>query len=546
MQAFAQLLDRLYFTSSKLSKIRILHDYFREVPDPDRGWAVAAIVGDLKFKQFKRGLIRELMSERVDPVLFDLCYDYVGETAETVSHLWPRSEPEVEGRLKSLPRLHELVETLGSLDSDSLRHYVVDLLDASNANERWAFIKLATGGLRIGVSERFLKQTLADYGDIDINEIEALWHSLKPPYESLFAWLEKKGARPEVAPGPTFHPVMLAHPIADERLSEINPQDFVAEWKYDGVRVQAVVTAHGSALYSRTGEDISNTFPDLMGALRSPVVLDAELVVQPNRQWGTFNDLQQRLNRKHVTPRMLGELPAHLIVYDILQEGDESLIQLSWEVRRQRLEEWHAQHGNTFVSLSPIVDFQSVDALKPQRAECGTTGKAHLEGFMFKRRDSLYVPGRPMGQWYKWKRDPFLIDAVMMYAQRGHGKRSSFYSDYTFGLWKGDVLSPVGKAYFGFTDEELKQLDQWVRDHTISRFGPVREVEQGLVLEIAFDSVHESPRHKSGVALRFPRIHRIRWDKPAAEADQLETIKAFIIQQSKPSQLEFFEDMELW
>lgn len=543
MQAFSQLLERLYFTSSKRSKTALLHDYWRTTEDPDRGWAVAAIAGRLKFKGFKRGLVRDLVRTRVDPVLYDLCYDYVGETAETVSHLWPAAQRPSDPT--SAVALHTVIDNLSKLQGATLQAYVADLLDAATAHQRWALIKLATGGLRVGISQRFLRQALADYGNIDIAEVEVIWHSLAPPYEILFAWLEGKAERPQVRAGPTFHPVMLAHPLPPHRLAEINSQHFAAEWKYDGVRVQLVVTREGVDLFSRTGDSMGRAFPEVLQAVHRPVVLDAELVVKPNGAWGTFADLQQRLNRKQVAARWLQDYPAHLIVYDILREDETALTHLPLGSRRQHLERWYrAQEGNALLSLSPWVDFKTVDDLQLLRDACGRSGKVHVEGFMFKRLDSAYVAGRPMGQWYKWKRNPFLIDTVMLYAQRGHGKRSSLYSDFTFGLWHEDAVLPVGKSYFGFTDDELLKLDKWVRDHTTSRFGPVREVELGLVLEIAFDAVQASPRHKSGVAMRFPRVHRIRWDKPYEEADTLQTLRALIVEQASPApsaQLELFE-----
>jgi len=245
-----------------------------------------------------------------------------------------------------------------------------------------------------------------------------------------------------------------------------------------------------------------------------------------------FNDLQQRLNRKTVTKGMLTSHPAHIRLYDMLFEGDEDLRPLPFVERRARLEAWHAAHAPERTDVSEIIGFQSIAELETLWAGARATG---IEGLMLKRRASPYIAGRPKGHWYKWKRAPLIIDAVLMYAQRGSGKRSSYYSDYTFGAWRTSEagaaeLVPVGKSYFGFTDEELKQLDSFVRSHTVDSFGPVRQVEPKLVFEVAFDSVHRSTRHKSGVAMRFPRIHRIRWDKPAEEADTLETVKGMIVE----------------
>jgi DNA ligase-1 len=268
--------------------------------------------------------------------------------------------------------------------------------------------------------------------------------------------------------------------------------------------------------------------------------LDGELLILRGGRVQSFNVLQQRLNRKQVTAALLSDFPAYIRAYDLLAVDGEDLRPLPFSIRRRRLETFVAGAGIERLDVSPQIAFSSWGFLAEARRDPASAGAgddaAAIEGLMLKRQDSIYVPGRPKGLWYKWKRDPFSIDAVMMYAQRGHGKRSSFYSDFTFGVWRpgaaGDELVPVGKAYFGFTDDELRQLDRYVRNNTSNRFGPVREVthgqDAGLVLEIAFEGLNRSNRHKSGVAMRFPRIARIRWDKPAREADRLETLETLI------------------
>jgi DNA ligase-1 len=261
----------------------------------------------------------------------------------------------------------------------------------------------------------------------------------------------------------------------------------------------------------------------------------------------SFNVLQQRLNRKSVTPKLTKEFPIHLRAYDLLADDDTDLRLLPFVERRARLEAFVAKLDNPRIDLSPVVpfdDWMTITAARADPAAFGAGDDAEaVEGVMLKRRDAVYLPGRPKGQWWKWKRDPHIIDAVLMYAQRGHGKRSSYYSDYTFGVWTegddGERLVPVGKAYFGFTDEELLQIDRFVRRNTTEKFGPVRHVvhepDQGLVLEVAFEGLQRSPRHKSGVAMRFPRISRLRWDKPPREADRLETLKRMLKTEAEPS-----------
>src|SRR5437588_5298203 len=321
---------------------------------------------------------------------------------------------------------------------------------------------------------------------------------------------------------PTFSPLMRAQPIDDSDLDGLDPRDYLAEWKWDGIRVQLVARGTHRRLYSRSGDDIGAAFPDVLETMPAEATLDGELLVLRNGEVAPFNDLQQRLNRKTPTPKLMRDFPAAVRLYDILREGPEDLRGLSFAKRRHRLEMWHARAPRPTLDVSPMVPFTSWDELGELRDGARQRG---IEGLMLKRADSLYVSGRPKGPWFKWKRGALTLDTVLMYAQRGHGKRSSFYSDYTFGAWRGDALVPVGKAYSGFTDEELRRLDKWVRDNTTNRYGPVREVTPSLVLEIACDSVHRSSRHKSGVAMRFPRVHRIRWDKPYREADTLATLE---------------------
>ncbi|MEP9396790.1 cisplatin damage response ATP-dependent DNA ligase [Mesorhizobium sp. KR2-14] len=532
MHRFAELLDRLVLTPSRNGKLTLLTDYFRAIEDPDRGLALAAITGDLSIAAVKPAMLRTLVTERLDPVLFGYSYDYVGDLAETVSLVWP--EPPAHHAANARPTLADVVGALQAASRSDGPRVLARLLDRADISARYAIIKLVTGGLRIGVSARLAKQALADLGGVDVTEIEELWHGLRPPYTDLFAWLEGKGPKPEKAAKALFRPVMLANPIGDGDLERLDPADYAAEWKWDGIRVQAVSEGSIRRLYSRTGDDISPAFPDLVEAMRFEGVLDGELLVgDPQRETGTFSDLQQRLNRKTVSAKMRERYPVFVRCYDLLQEGAEDVRALPFLERRGRLENFVRRLDPDRFDLSPLALFYSWDELEEMRSN---PPHPVIEGVMLKRRDSAYLAGRPKGPWFKWKRDPFTVDAVLMYAQRGHGKRSSFYSDYTFGVWAGpdgaEELVPVGKAYFGFTDEELRQIDKFVRDNTVERFGPVRSVradrDHGLVLEIAFEGLNRSTRHKSGVAMRFPRISRLRWDKPAAEADRIETLQALL------------------
>jgi ATP-dependent DNA ligase len=526
MRAFADLLDRLYFTHSNLAKSALLQDYFRRTPDPDRGWAVAAIAGELRFDLFKRALVRDLIVERTDPALFALSYDYVGEMSETVAHLWPA--PPVPPENPELPPLHAVIEAFRNRSKPEIRALLTGLLDICTPAQRWALLKLGTQTLRVGISARFMKRVLADYGKVALGDVEEVWHGLAPPYTELFAWLEGRAAKPDTGEQVVFHPVMLANAIDDADIGQISAEDFQAEWKYDGIRVQLVSLPAGKALFSRTGDEVSAAFPDLLAGIDFHAVLDGELVVRRNGEVGSFNELQQRLNRKTPSAKLIAEAPAHMILYDALRLGQRDLRALPLTERRAHLDRWYIETAPRAMDIAMPLAFDTPESLAALRASATEVGGAYVEGLMLKRKSSPYIAGRPQGQWYKWKRDPKLVDAVLMYAQRGSGKRSSFYSDYTFGLWRDGELLPVGKAYFGFTDEELRELDRWVRNNTTARYGPVREVEKALVFEVAFDSVHASTRHKSGVAMRFPRISRIRWDKPADEADHLAALEKLI------------------
>jgi DNA ligase 1 len=583
MNRFAELLDRLAYEPSRNNKLRLMIDYFRSTGDPERGWALAALAGGLSFPHAKAGLIRSLIAERTDPVLFELSYDYVGDLSETVALMWPTQSapsplagedwgggsggdvqtatialplstpaPDPSPQGESLSKEHNLtltdvVETLARLGKAQLPQQLARWLDALDETGRWALIKLVTGGLRVGVSARLAKAAVAALGDKDVHDVEVIWPALAPPYRELFAWLEGRAGKPVSGDPAPFRPPMLAHALDNADLAGLNPADFTAEWKWDGIRVQAVAGREGkpdgrlvARLYSRTGEEISKSFPDLLAALLFPGAIDGELLIMRDRRVQTFNVLQQRLNRKTVTAKLTAEFPAHLRAYDLLADGEEDLRERPFAERRARLERFVERFGDERIDLSPLIPFRNWDELIAARKNPAIAGAgpdaAAVEGVMLKARAALYLPGRPKGLWWKWKRDPFIIDAVLMYAQRGHGKRSSYYSDYTFGVWTkgddGDELVPVGKAYFGFTDEELLQIDRFVRRNTIERFGPVREVvheaDRGLVLEVAFEGLQRSSRHKSGVAMRFPRINRLRWDKPPGQADRLDRLEALL------------------
>jgi DNA ligase-1 len=539
MQAFADLLNALLLANGRNEKLRLIVSYLRNQPDPDRGWMMAALTDGLSFPAVKSSTVRALMAERVDPILWTISRDYVGDTAETASLLWP----EPANPVFSLLSLSEAVAAMMRLTRMTAARELAQMLDQLDADGRYALLKLALGALRVGVSGRLAKLAFAQAFDIRVEEVEEYWHGQTPPYTALFDWAARGAPPPEDGHQLRFRPFMLAHPLEGSALDAVL-RDFpayVAEWKWDGIRVQLVHAGGRTKVYSRGGEEISAAFPDIAEALVVPAVLDGELLVRGDTQGGdglgerqggaaSFNALQQRLGRKTVSRKLMEEHPAFVRLYDILSLYGEELRTEPWESRRTALERLLPALDPKRFDLSTVIaagDFAELEEIRASARD------AAIEGVMLKRRDSPYVGGRKAGLWYKWKRDPLVVDCVLMYAQRGSGKRSSFYSDFTFGCWAGDpgegaALLPVGKAYFGFTDDELKWLDQFVRRNTLNRFGPVREVEPTLVLEIGFDSIHASKRHKSGVAMRFPRILRIRTDKPAHEADRLSALTAML------------------
>ena len=523
MQSFAFLLDALLFTPGRNAKLRLIADYLRTTPDPDRGWALAALTGNLDLKTVQPALLKRLITERTDPVLFSLSHDFVGDMAETISLLWPSASPPPAPAPATPPALSSIVDTLMTLSRADAPATVASLLDSLDAQGRYALIKLATGALRIGVSARLAKTGFAQAFALDVDAVEDVWHGLAPPYTALFQWADGKAPQPRPSGLPLFRPFMLAQPLEAESLDLAT---HAAEWKWDGIRIQIVHAGGETRLYSRSGDDITHSFPDIAMSFTTPAALDGELLVRGTAQAGdaaSFNALQQRLGRKSPSARLMRDAPAFVRLYDALAIGKQDLRQNPWHQRRAALEALVPQLDPARFDLSPLVEAPDWPTLAALRSGARD---ASIEGLMLKHRDSPYVAGRRAGLWYKWKRAPLTADCVLMYAQRGHGKRSSFYSDFTFGAWSADgSLLPVGKAYSGFTDAELKELDRWVRTHTTAKFGPVREVEKTYVVEVAFDSLHHSRRHKSGLAMRFPRFHRLRPDKPATEADTLERLE---------------------
>ena len=525
MKAFADLLDNLVHTPQRNGKIRLLLDYFDTVSNPDRGWTLAVLTGELKLPSMKAAMIRELIAERVDPTLFELSYEYVGDLAETVSLLWPNGSQCTDNK-----SLSYIITELQHTNRKDIPLRVADTLDGLMISERFAYLKLILGGLRVGVSSRLAKVALAEFGQKPVSEIEELWFGLEAPYEDLFDWLEDKSPPPQIDQSLVFRPMMLAHPINYEELLNLHPSDFVAEWKWDGI----------GPCWSRTGR--------IGGSIRGPATISAgrsRISCNPPRStvlW-TVNYWSHTTESPRPLPncRSAWAERRRQKSYSLrIPRISAPMISFSSKVKTYGPHHWmFAENGSNVGQASdpkPILTFHHWCPLPIGNSLpifATALERPGSKDLCSKGATAPMLPADRRDLWFKWKRDPLIADCVLMYAQRGHGKRSSYYSDYTFGCWRAskagaDELVPVGKAYSGFTNEELVELDRWVRAHATERFGPVRAVEEGLVFEVAFDAVQPSTRHKSGLAMRFPRIHRIRWDKPPREADRVETLRSLI------------------
>ena len=529
MKRFAELLLNLILTSSRNDKIDHIVNWIKDSNSEEIGWGLSIICEELEISKVKPSMVKEISKLHIDKYLFDLSYDYVGDMAETVSLIWP--EKNIKNANFSSVTLTYVIKDLINVQKKEAPELISNYLDNFDQNTRWAFLKIITGGLRVGVSSRLAKTAISKYFNKNIKDIEELWHAFDPPYKEIIEWCREIIEKPKVKDKPIFRSPMLANPLEENDYKLINPISYLAEWKWDGIRVQLVSMKNEVKLYSRSGDDISNSFPDIIeNSFSQDFCLDGELMAGSIKIPGSFNDLQQRLNRKNPSKDLIRSMPTFIVAYDALYIKDQDIRDKSVIDRRELLKAFILEEKLSFIKFSDEVVFKNFKDLEGKRLQCRQD--LNYEGLMLKLRNSTYEPGRPKGPWFKFKRDPYSIDVVLLYAQRGHGKRSSFYSDYTFGVWNGYLknreLVTVGKAYSGFTDQELLKLDKFIRANTTNRFGPVREVEKTLVLEVAFDDIQKSKRHKSGLAMRFPRIKRIRWDKPANEADTIENLERLL------------------
>lgn len=537
MRAFAQLFLSLDETNKTNEKVRVLKEYFNNVPDTDKMHMLALFTGRKPKRVINATQVRTWATEVTNiPIwLFEESYHVVGDLAETIALLMPQNT--TGGSSKTLTEWIAELNTLGSKTEEERKLWLIDSWAMLDTQERFVFNKLLTGSFRVGVSQSLVIKALADITNLDAptltHRIMGNWMPETYTYEQL---IQEHGALDDVS---RPYPFFLAYPIqetsekqksADElKVSLGDAGDWQAEWKWDGIRAQLIKRDGKIFIWSR-GEDLAtDKFPELhpfLNALPDGTVIDGELLSFQNGLPMPFNILQTRIGRKNLSKKILEESPVAVIAYDCLEYNGEDIRYKTQSERRAILEELQAVTPfPELLRISPLITFNTWDDLATVREQ----SRAMIaEGIMLKRKSATYQVGRKRGDWWKWKIDPLSVDAVMIYAQKGHGRRADLYTDYTFAVWDGDKLVPFAKAYSGLTDQEINKVDNFVKRNTLEKFGPVRTVKPELVFEIGFEGINPSTRHKSGIALRFPRILRWRQDKPKEEADTLETLKALL------------------
>lgn len=526
MKRFAALYRALDQSAGTLDKRRALVAYFSDAPAADAAWGLWFLAGgrlrriatSTELKQWAAaasGYPGWLVAES---------HDHVGDLAETLTLLVP--EPAAHERVERglAAWVGQTIRPVSGADESQRRDAVTAAWLALPEDERLVFNKLLTGALRVGVSRRAAQQALAELSGLDIALLAQ---------RMLGDWTPHPGYMAELL-SPTLtaadrrqpYPFFLASPVEGPASNLGAIKEWLLEWKWDGIRLQLLRREGATALWSRGEERLDGRFPEIESAaagLPEGCVIDGELVGWHDGEPLPFIALQRRINRLKPGARLLQEVPVRVLAYDLLEIDGEDLRDQPLRDRRCRLEHLLAELDDSVIAPSPAIeaaDWTQADALRLGARERG------VEGLMVKRLDSPYRAGRRRGDWWKWKLDPLSVDAVMIYAQAGHGRRSTLYTDYTFALWDGDALVPVAKAYSGLDDKEILALDRWIRSHTLQRFGPVRSVQPLQVFEIGFEAVNQSRRHKSGIAVRFPRILRWRKDKTPADADQLAQLQA--------------------
>ncbi|WP_299952888.1 ATP-dependent DNA ligase [uncultured Roseobacter sp.] len=524
MKRFAALFNAIDQSTKTTVKVSALADYFAEAPDMDRMWTMALFSGRRPKRAVTTTKLREWAAEeaRIPLWLFEESYPIVGDLAETIALVLPPNETSSD---ESLSHWINALSALASVEEEDRKAAVLQAWAQLGGTERFVFNKLITGGFRMGVSQKLMTRALSratGKSEAELaHRLMGNWHPDDTTWEAL---IEAEDASADAS---RPYPFYLAYALEDGPDALGAPQDWRAEWKWDGIRGQLILRDGQHFVWSRGEELMTDRFPELARAvdfLPPGTVLDGELLVwHPQTESpASFNALQRRIGRKTVPKKLLAAAPVVLHAYDVLEWEGTDLRDTPFAERRALLEDACADlPPEAPVRLSPQLDFKTWDDLTEIRA---LARDENAEGLMLKRADSPYLVGRKKGDWWKWKLDPLTIDAVMIYAQAGHGRRANLFTDFTFAVWNGNDLVPFTKAYSGLTDAEFREITKWVRKNTLQRFGPVRQVTPHHVFEIAFEGIQASPRHKSGVALRFPRMSRWRQDKPLQEANTLDDL----------------------
>jgi DNA ligase-1 len=526
MKKFTAMLSEIDRTASTLRKTQLLSEYLSD-EDEERNklWMIALFTGKLPSRAISSTLLRAWAAEVADiPLwLFEQNYHIVGDLAETVALIVPKG---AATNFKALYQWMEDIVSMKNEDIDTKKTFVFNAWNTLDKLSLWVFNKLITGGFRIGVSKNIIIQALCQSTGQDKDKIayhlSGNWTPLNTTWQQLFNFDDIR-AHPSKP-----YPFYLAYALTEGDETNIQPAEWTAEYKWDGIRCQLIKRNGEVFLWSRGEELITDKFPEFKSLTNaiSDFVLDGEIVAWHVDKPMEFQKLQTRIGRKNPGKKILKEIPAKFIAYDIMEINHEDIRSIFFAERRVILQNLYHTLDNDVVWVSPVIQFSTIDELKDIRAK---SKDQEAEGLMLKKNTGIYHTGRKTGDMWKWKVDPFTIDAVLIYAQRGHGRRSNLFSDFTFALWEDGKLIPFAKAYSGLTDLELKEVTSYVKSNTIETFGPVSSVKQELVFELAFEGISLSSRHKSGVAVRFPRIFRWRKDKVASQADTLENLKKFLI-----------------
>ena len=539
MREFARLYAELDETTSTRRKLEALQSYFSRAAPENAAWAVYFLAGGKPRQAVPVKLLRQYATEYagLDEWLFDECYNAVGDLAETIAHILPA--PQRQSDVGLAEWVEQRIAPLRGAPPEEVRAALFRYWDELETGERFLLAKLIGGGFRVGVSRLLVTRALSAIAAVDSKLIAQRlmgWTDgrVQPTAQGFLQLIAAPSATEHAERGGQPYPFFLAHPLQADPASLGDLADWQVEWKYDGMRAQLVSRAGLNFLWSRGEDLITERFPELV-SIRLPqgTVIDGEILVWPAGDVpAPFAALQKRIGRKLLSAKLLAELPAVLVAYDLLELDGVDVRQLPQHERRALLEQLVAQVAQPQLRLSPLVQARDWAQLAAIRAESRARG---VEGMMLKARNAQYGVGRTkdVGTWWKWKIDPFSVDAVLVYAQAGHGRRASLYTDYTFAVWDRDAdgtprLVPFAKAYSGLTDAEIAEVDSAIRRTTVERFGPVRSVKPTMVFEIGFEGIGLSPRHKSGIAVRFPRILRKRDDKAVEDADTLDTLRGLL------------------